>query len=79
MNAPDVREEIVNIVRTRRRKWREKCLPRNESVQKIIPDDQLQVIWQLNKFAVSEDGKILDPNLAMNLVHFYVTQIACDR
>ena len=66
-------------MKNRKTAWMKNVLPHVESSLKIIQKTDLEKIFMLNKFALSEEGKILDANLLVDLCYFYITFMGCDR
>ena len=66
-------------MKNRKSAWMRDVLPHVQSSLKIIQKDDLEKIFLLNRFALSDDGKILDARLLVDLCYFYITFMGCDR
>ena len=50
-----------------------------DQTQKSIPESELRMIWSLFDHVFDSDGNLQDPELGMDLIHWSITMIACDR
>ena len=74
-----VRSEVTAVAKARRTMWKIRVLPKKMKVERLIPDEQVNLIWKLNQYALDECGNIRKARLVMDLIHYWITSIACDR
>ena len=76
----ECRDYVKLISQSRKEAWRRKCSKvAPEENGKIIPEDQMRIVWKLIQHCFDANGRLIDPRMGMDLVHFIITAIGADR
>ena len=79
LDTQDIRQQCQAIRNRRKKLWRSKVMPQFEQKAKQIPESELRMIWSLFAFVLDEYGNLKDVELGMDLMHWCITMISCDR